>query len=196
MHVQDSSAGTRGRCPFCKGVIQVPQATVAVSAERANKVLGPSVAAPAAAVFADGPPVNPSNGEETIYSDRDVTVTHARVLCGEITFALKNITSAKMGVTPASPTIAYVLLAVGSVMLAAPIPAILPGGTTVCLVLGALSFAYGFRKWTQATADYHLLLSSSSGEFRAYTSKYQRQIEKIVASVNKAIVRKSVKRSP
>jgi hypothetical protein len=49
--------------------------------------------------------------------------------------------------------------------------------------------AFAARHVHQLTPDYHLLISSSSGEVQAFTSKDQSQVEQIVAGVNEAIVR-------
>jgi len=56
-------------------------------------------------------------------------------------------------------------------------------------VVGIALIALAVRHIHQLTPDYHLLISSSSGEFRAFTSKDRTQVEQIVAAVNEAIVR-------
>ncbi len=48
--------------------------------------------------------------EETIYSDNNVSVTTTRVMISGTTYALRNITSVKMAMTPASQGCAIVLL--------------------------------------------------------------------------------------
>jgi hypothetical protein len=113
MQVQDSSAGTRGRCPFCKEVIQVPPLTSVVRAKPVSKVPSPSAQLPVSPVIVDASPISSpksSGGEETIYSDPDVVVTTSRILCSGATYALRNITSVKMGETPHIPGCALFLM--------------------------------------------------------------------------------------
>ena len=56
-------------------------------------------------------------------------------------------------------------------------------------VVGIALIAFSVKHMHQLTPDYHLFLSSSSGQVQAFTSKDRKQIEQIVAGVNEAIGR-------
>jgi hypothetical protein len=176
------------RVVFCKGLIQVPQVTVAARAERDNQVQLPPVELPVSSVFVDAPPVNMSNGEEIIYSD--VTVTTSRVLCGGTTYDVRNITAAKMGETHPSAIPTLVAIVIGLCVLVTALARLELNAAVVFLfVVGVALIAVAVKHVQQLTPDYHLLISSSSGEVQACTSKDRTQVERIIAGVNEAIVR-------
>ncbi len=134
--------------------------------------------------------MNTSNSEETIYSDSDVTVTTARVLCAGTTYELKNITSVKMGDTPPNAIATLVAIGLGLCVLVTALARLEINAAFVFLfVVGIALIALAVRHVRQLTPDYHLFISSSSGEVQAFTSKDQSQVEQIVAGVNEAIVR-------
>ena len=56
-------------------------------------------------------------------------------------------------------------------------------------VVGNALVAFAVRHVHQLTPDYYVLISSSSDEVRAFTSKDREQIERIIAGVNEALVR-------
>ena len=60
---------------------------------------------------------------------------------------------------------------------------------TLQFPIGVVCLLLGLRGLKTTIDDYHLFISSSSGEVQAYTSKEKAQIERIVAAVNEAIVR-------
>lgn len=129
--------------------------------------------------------------EETVYSDDTVSVTTARVIISGTTYALHNITSVKMTFTPAKKGCAVTLLIVS-------IWGLLGAGgafsKSVGTGLGGLFLTGGIIAgaiaWMCACKpDYHVAIASSSGEAHVLTSKDKGYIEKIVASINDAIVR-------
>lgn len=134
--------------------------------------------------------MNTSNSEETIYSDSEVTVTTARVLCAGTTYAIGNITSVKMRDTPPNAIPTLVAIAIGICGLVTALARLeFNAGVVFLFVVGIALIAFAVRHVHQLTPDYHLLISSSSGEVRAFTSKDRQQVEQIVAAVNEAIVR-------
>jgi hypothetical protein len=168
-------SGSRGRCPFCTAEIQVPEVTFTdarpkVTVAEANKS---------------------TSGEETVYAGGDVTVTTARVICDGTTYALRNITSVKMGITPANPNAPRLMVLLGGLLLFCGLAEMFHsfGEGLMLGLLGAGLFGGGFAVWNNATADYHLAIASSSGEVQAYTSTDRQKVEQIVAAVNEAIVR-------
>jgi len=129
--------------------------------------------------------------EEVIYSDNAVIVTNMRVIIGGTTYALRNITSVKMLFTPSRLVKPILLLIVGLlILLAAFVPlnenAPAPGG--VYVIAGAM-IGSAILWMCGAKTKYHVGLSSASGEVHALTSKNKVYIERVVLSVNEAIVK-------
>ena len=130
------------------------------------------------------------NDEETIYSDSDVTVTTSRDLCAGTTYELKNITAVKMGETPPNAIPTLVAIAIGLCVLVTALARFeLNAAVLFLFVVGIALIAFAVRHVHQLTPDFHLLISSSSGDVQAFTSKDRQQVEQIVAAVNEAIVR-------
>lgn len=182
MKVKDALAGSHGLCPFCKGPIIVPQPSqhtaLGVMTLETSKV---DVA----------PPPHANTGETTIYSDRDVTVTTSRIICGSTTYALRNITSVKLSVAEANRHAGLLFMALGVVLvILGAIGFDLRGSERFGAFFAGLVFAIpGYAHWRHASNDYHLAIAVSSGEVQAFTSKNRQQVEKIVAAVNEAIIR-------
>lgn len=134
-------------------------------------------------------PVQPN--EKTIYSDNAVIVTNMRVIIGGATYALRNITSVKMLFTPPRLVKPILLLIVGLIILFAalvPITDTAPAPPAVYVV--AVMMIVGAILWMcSAKTRYHVGLSSASGEIHALTSKNRAYIERVVLSVNEAIVK-------
>jgi hypothetical protein len=134
--------------------------------------------------------VNTTSSEETIYSDDDVTVTTSRVLCGRTTYELKNITSVKMGETHPNAIPTILAISIGLCVLITALARLEFNAAVVFLfVVGIALIALAVRHVHQLTPDHHLIISSSSGEVQAFTSKDRTQVEQIMARVNEAIVR-------
>jgi hypothetical protein len=125
--------------------------------------------------------------EETIYSDNNVSVSTSRIAVGGTTYALRNISSVKMTTTPAKIGCAIALILVGIVWALAIIGS--KGGALGAIVIGGACVTGGIFWLRAARADYHVTITSNAGEVRALTSKDRAYIEKIVGSVNEAIVR-------
>jgi Family of unknown function (DUF6232) len=137
------------------------------------------------------PPLPIQPKEETIYSDNVVVVTNMRVIIGGATYALRNITSVKMLFTPPRLVKPILLLIVGSMIMFAaffPINENAPAPASVYVIAGAM--IVGAILWMcSAKTSYHVGLSSASGEIHALTSKNRAYIERVVLSVNEAIVK-------
>jgi hypothetical protein len=137
------------------------------------------------------PPLPVQPKEEKIYFDNVVAVTTTRVIVGGTTYALRNITSVRMTYTPPRVLGAILLLVFGLIILLtgvfsihtnapAPIGVYLIGGA---MVVGAILMM------VTAKTSYHVNLSSAAGEVHALTSKNRAYIEKVVVSINDAIVK-------
>ena len=129
--------------------------------------------------------------EETFYSDNAVAVTNTRIIIWGTTYALRNITSVKMTFTPPRIVKPILLLIVGLIILLAAFMSFngnTPAPIGVYIIAGAM--IGGAILWIlSAITMYHVGLSSASGEIHALTSKNKAYIERVVLSINKAIVK-------
>lgn len=138
------------------------------------------------------PPLPAQTQEQRIYFDNVVAVTTTRVIIGGTTYALRNITSVKMTFTPPRVFGAILLLFVGIIIFfigeflsyggSSPtaIIAYVAAGIIVCGTIFGMS---------RAKSTYHVCLASAAGEIHALTSKNRAYIEKVVVSINDAIVK-------
>jgi hypothetical protein len=129
--------------------------------------------------------------EETIYSDNSVNITTTRVIISGTTYALRNITSVKMGMTSANPGCAIILLVLGVLVLLGALSSLASNfNSGMMMLFWAAGIIAGGVLWLRSCKpSYHVAIASASGEARALISKDKHYIEKIVASVNDAIVR-------
>ena len=129
--------------------------------------------------------------EENIYSDNNVSVTTARVIISGTTYALRNITSVRMTTTPASSGCAVVLIVLGAISLLVALGTFGrdAGAGFVALLFAAGILAAGIFWLRSLKSSFHVTIASSSGEARALTSTDRAYIDKIVGSINEAIVR-------
>jgi hypothetical protein len=145
---------------------------------------------PAPPIIPVQPPLLKPN-EETIYSDNAVVVTNLRVIIGGATYALRNVTSVKMLFTRPRLVKAILLLVIGLIILLAafiPLNENAPAPVGVYIIGGAM--IGGAIVWMcSAKTMYHVGLSSASGEVHALTSKNRAYIERVVLSINEAIVK-------
>jgi hypothetical protein len=130
--------------------------------------------------------------EEIIYSDSEVSVTTTRVIILGTTYALRNITSVKMAMTPVKQGCAIALLILGIIMLLGAFGGLSSkdvGGAILGLLIAA-GIVAGSVFWLRSLKpDYHVTIASSAGEAHALTSKDKNYISKIVESINDAIIR-------
>ena len=129
--------------------------------------------------------------EENIYADNNVSITTARVMIGGTTYALRNITSVKMTLTPANKGCAILLLVIG---IFAGLGALVTfardtAAGFVWLLIGGGLVAGAIFWMRSLKPSFHVTIASSSGEIRALTSQDKAYISKIVAGINEAIVR-------
>lgn len=142
------------------------------------------------------PPIQQRQGiqEETLHADGYVSVTTARVIIRGTTYALRNITSVRMVVTPPSPRktgCAIVLLFFGVVLLLGSFvnfsQDVISG---IVLLIFAGAVIGGAILWMPSLKTvYHVAIASSSGEANALSSKDRAYIERIVNRINVAIVK-------
>ncbi len=133
--------------------------------------------------------------EETIYSDRGVSVTTARIMIRGTTYAVRNITSVEMISVPPIRRGPVALMVVGilgllilGTMLSEDAPVRVQDMLILAVVCAVTAGAGGWWAY-MLKSDYYVVLSSASGEIRALTSKDPKYIERIIAAINEAIVR-------
>jgi hypothetical protein len=138
------------------------------------------------------PPLLPvQSKEETIYADNIVAITSSRVIIWGTTYALRNITSVRMTLTPPQVAGAIFLLFCGLVTL---LFAYLSFDETKLAQVGtyviACALIGGSILWmAKVKSTYHINLASTAGEIHALTSKNKAYIERVVLSVNEAIAK-------
>lgn len=208
---KDDWAGKTGRCPGCGNSILFPKSTDEALEPRTvdwgqsdwEQLSGPtSPQIPNTPVMPEFVEVShdhveqslkhsTSTHEETVLSVGDVRVTTSRVIISGTTYALRNITSVKMGVTPANTSGAIVLIVLGAlaVLLSFGLFSNDAGTGLSTLLIGATMIAIGVVMYRSIVPKYHLVLSSSSGESHALTSEDKGHIARVVDAVNEAIVR-------
>jgi hypothetical protein len=141
------------------------------------------------------PPMNPvqqpTRQEETVFSDGAINITTTRIIIRGTTYALRNITSVKMAMTPAKQGCAILFLifsiffALASFILMTQDPG---SGIFGLLIFGGM--ATGAFFWVKACKpSYHVSIASASGEAHALTSPDRAYIESVVSNINEAIVR-------
>ena len=104
--------------------------------------------------------------EDTIYADKNVSVTTARVIILGTTYALRNITSVKMTVTPAKRGCAAGLLGIGvfgTFVSFAGYTQDTAGAALVALVIGGVMVAAGILWMLFLKPAYSVTIASSAG---------------------------------
>ena len=115
-----------------------------------------------------------------------MTVTTNRVSIQGTTYALRNITSVKMEATKPGFGCAVVPIAFGVIAL---VVSIARGEFFLATFIGGAPLAVGvFLQFTRKPI-FHVRISSASGEAKALSSQDQVYIERIVKSINAAIVK-------
>jgi hypothetical protein len=190
--LKDAMAGRRGLCPKCKGTIEIPQpkASVVESVPRSIPV-AETFKAPVFEPSPPPPPPPPQNGDIEVYRDKQVAVTTTRIVIAGTTYALRNITSVRMGVTDPSKTGPILLTGIGAMGFLGCLPQMKhdPGGVFWSLVLCVGMIVGGCYWYKSLKRKYHLTLSSASGESHALGSEDKEYIAAVVSAVNEAIVR-------
>ena len=137
------------------------------------------------------PPPLPPPAEQTIYHDNAVAVTTARVMIGSATYPLRNIASVKMTFT--SPKVlGPVLMLLGGVfvLLLTTIPFDPRNYEPIPGIAMGVSIIFAGVVWMLCLkTQYHVDLSTSGGQIHLVTSQNKAYIEKVVVSINDAIVR-------
>jgi hypothetical protein len=153
----------------------------------------PAESSPPVIALESPPPIprTQTNEDDILYRDSYVSVTSTRLIIGSTTYALRNITSVRMSVTPPNNTGAVLLMLLGI------LGGIIGGNIgfmqntqygVMCIVAAVVTVALSIIWMVKTKSDYHLGIASSSGEVNALTST-QEYIGTIVEKINEAIVR-------
>jgi len=117
--------------------------------------------------------------EQVFLDERGVSVSNSRMMYEGQTYAMSGITSVKSFEKKPSRIIPVILIIIGLIVMAA-------GGGGIAV--GLLLIAGGIALWILMKADYSVVLTSSSGEAKAYTSKDRDFVTRVISAVNEAIV--------
>lgn len=132
------------------------------------------------------------NDEITVFEDSSATITSRRIVVGGTTYALRNITSVKMGTTEPSGCGSGCLMFFGGLGVCGAIYDLISKGAWMgmSVFLVFLAAAVGGVMWQRTLkTSYSLILVSSSGETHALSSPDKDYVEKVVAHISDAIVR-------
>ena len=119
--------------------------------------------------------------EQIFFDDENITVTNARLVCGEEIYVLSNITSVKTQTEKPTRLGWIILLLVGLIMLV----------DHDIFVIGLLMAIVAAICLYRQKPTYHLILTTSAGEARALLTKQLHYINEITAAINQAIVHRS-----
>ncbi len=129
--------------------------------------------------------------EELIFSDDNVSVTSSRLIIRGTTYAVRNITSVKMGAKEPSESCAVIFGFFGLVASVAAISKLFQDfwtGVGFLAIAGVIVFI-AVREYRGLKTKYFIIISTASGESNVLTAEDGSYIERIVNSVNEALVR-------
>lgn len=138
--------------------------------------------------------------EKSIYEAADIKVTNLRAVFGAKTYAVSNISAVETETKPPPQFIPAVMAMIGGIMLLIFVSSLFGNNTYNAalnrsvnwnnLIFGAIFLAAGLGILRVSKPTYIVKISTASGEVRAYESGDKESIEKIVESLNTAIIQK------
>jgi hypothetical protein len=125
--------------------------------------------------------------ETTYYQAGDVHITSSRAVMGGTTYPLANISSVGVGEKPVNRSMGVIAI----VLALAAIACGLSGSENAGIgwVVAVILIMAGVYSFVQKP-DYFVKVGSAGGEQRALVSKDRAYIEKIVAALNEAIIKR------
>lgn len=131
--------------------------------------------------------------EELIYSDDRISISPSRIVVGTTTYTVRDLKSVAASSTTSSIGCAGLLIIVSLWMLGAGGMKLVQRAdaeTIALLLLGGAIIGAGGVLWARNCKDkFHVVIESGSGKANALTSKDKTYVEKIVTSVDEAIMR-------
>lgn len=119
------------------------------------------------------------NSEKVFYKDINVTVTQSRLIVGNQTYAMRNISSVSNYEISKSRLFPILAIIVGIIVLI-----VNSGGSIwgwICLI-GGIGLLFLIKN------DFAVRISSNAGEANTLTSKDTNYIQKVVNAINDAII--------
>ena len=123
--------------------------------------------------------------EQTFYADESgVRITNTRAIFNSTTYSMANISSIRSASTPAKRGFGIFLALLGFIVLIIGASS----SATVAIVIGLIMLAIGILLAWAAKGEYHIMITSSSGEASALKSKNRGYIDRIAQAMNEAII--------
>lgn len=123
--------------------------------------------------------------EQTFYSDDEgVRITNTRAIFDNTTYSMANISSIRTKEIPAKRGGGIFTIILGLIILAIGVSAEITGLT----IFGIIIFILGILWVWLATGEFHIMITSSSGEASALKSKDKGYIDKVTQAMNEAII--------
>jgi hypothetical protein len=122
--------------------------------------------------------------ETVLLDEQGIKVTNARFLVESQTYAMAGVTSVKTEVEYPSKTGPLITIGIGVLFFLNAMNSGQFGG----LIAGGAVFAVGVMWLRSRKPEYLVLLTTASGEKRAYESKDGALVKKVVTAINDAIV--------
>ncbi|WP_032873093.1 MULTISPECIES: DUF6232 family protein [Acinetobacter] len=116
--------------------------------------------------------------EQTLFSSGNVSVTSARFIVNNQTYAVRNITSVDKKMKKA-PKLGWWII--GAILILVGISA---GKINGFLIFGAIAIAIGFL----VNHKYYVVLKTSAAELQALESKDENYIDDVIYALNQAIL--------
>lgn len=119
--------------------------------------------------------------EKEFYKNGNVSITNSRFLVGSTTYAMNGVTSVKRGERPPSILAPVIMGLIGLVMIFATSTLIFKGIGVLLIILSIIWFK-------SLKTEYVVFLNSASGEYQTLTSTDKKYIDKVIDSLNEAII--------
>ncbi len=123
--------------------------------------------------------------EQTFYSDDvGVRITNTRAIFNKTTYAMANISSIRTEETPPKRAGAIWTIFIGVILFIIGLRVDIVGLT----IAGVIILLLGILWVWKASGEYHIMITSASGETSALESKDKGYIDKVVQAMNEAII--------
>jgi uncharacterized protein DUF6232 len=127
-----------------------------------------------------------STEETTYYDEGGIKITSARAVLGGKTYSMSNITSVSASAKAPSLIVPLLLWLAGAFFVVMAVG----NGGWVNWVIAAVLIAFGIFIWRVSPTMHTVRIGSASGEANAYSTNSKVMIDKIVAAINTAIIKR------